>query len=174
MNKLLYLVTSLPLGLIYFVFLIAGISVGLVTLIIWVGVAILIFMMLAWWQLAGVERWLAVRWLHVDVPLMTVGSPPQLLSRRLHYGAGTQSNDMEDPGVSASQAPLWHPLFRRYGGITDREPSRRQRIARHLRAHLTFVLLALLILSSPSPAQRLRHYVAFAAMGLALASWHLL
>ena len=165
MYKLLYLVTALPLGLIYFIFLIAGISVGLVTLIIWVGVAILIFMMLAWWRLAGVERWLAMRWLHADVPLMRVGSPPQQLSRR------SILEQVRNPMTWKILAFLLLklPCGILYFGVTVGllSVSLVAASASLIICALTspFVLLALLILDRPSPAQRMRHYVAFAAMG---------
>jgi signal transduction histidine kinase len=166
--KLVYLVTSLPLGLIYFVFLIAGVSVGLVTLIIWVGVAILIFMMLAWWQLAAVERWLAVRWLHVVVPPMTVGSAPQLLSRR-HI-----MEQLRNPMTWKILAFLFLklPCGILYFGVTLvlLSVSLVAASVSLVVSVLTspFVLLGLVILGSPSPAQSLRHYVAFAATGFGI------
>ena len=74
--KFLYLFTAFPLGLVYFVFLITGMSLGLATLVIWIGVGVLVLTMLAWWQLAKWERWLALHWLNAAVaPLAAMPYP---------------------------------------------------------------------------------------------------
>jgi signal transduction histidine kinase len=71
---ILYLLLSFPLGVFYFVFLVTGITVGITTLIIWIGVPILMLTMAAWWYLAAFERVLAIHWLHVDIRPMSLPS----------------------------------------------------------------------------------------------------
>ena len=72
-RNLLYLLLSFPLGLCYFVFLVTGIALGGGTLIIWLGVPILLLTMSAWWQLASFERRMAIHWLSITVPPLTLG-----------------------------------------------------------------------------------------------------
>lgn len=67
----LYLFLAFPLGLIYFIFLVIGISFGLATLIVWVGLVILLIVIGGWWLLAGFERSMAISLLHVDIPSMS-------------------------------------------------------------------------------------------------------
>src|SRR5260370_4639998 len=71
---ILYLLLSFPMVVFYFVFLVTGITVGITTLIIWIGVPILMLTMVAWWYLAAFERVLAIRWLHVDIRPMSLPS----------------------------------------------------------------------------------------------------
>lgn len=66
-----YLLLSFPLGLFYFVFLVCGISIGIGTLIIWIGVPILMLTIVGWRYLAAFERELAMNWLNVDIQPMT-------------------------------------------------------------------------------------------------------
>jgi len=72
--NLLYLGAAFPLGVFYFVFLVSGISLGISlgisTLIIWVGIPILLIMGSGWWLLARFEHALAVHLLHEDIPPM--------------------------------------------------------------------------------------------------------
>jgi signal transduction histidine kinase len=65
-----YLLLSFPLGLLYFIFLVIGLTLGIGTLVIWLGVPILLFVQWLWWRTAIMERNMAVNWLHVDIPLM--------------------------------------------------------------------------------------------------------
>jgi len=67
----IYLFLAFPLGLIYFIFLVTGISVGVATLIIWVGLFILALVIAGWWLCAGFERTLAINLLHFDIPPMS-------------------------------------------------------------------------------------------------------
>ncbi len=76
--NMLYLLASFPLGLTYFMFLVPGITAGLVTLVIWIGVFILVFMRISWWQMAAFERYLAMHWLHVTIPAMSYPSSVQM------------------------------------------------------------------------------------------------
>jgi len=66
-----YLFLAFPLGLIYFIFLTVGLSVGIGTIIIWIGLAILALVIAGWWLMAGFERVMAINMLKVDIPPMT-------------------------------------------------------------------------------------------------------
>lgn len=71
-SNLLYLVLSFPLGIIYFVLLITGLSVGIGTVIIWIGIFILFLVMLLGWKLAELERARSMYLLQIHIPPMTV------------------------------------------------------------------------------------------------------
>ncbi len=76
-RNMLYLLLSFPLGLIYFIVLVTGIVLGISTLVIWIGVPILLFVMSAWWQAAAFERSIAMRWLGVRIaPLSSPSRTP--------------------------------------------------------------------------------------------------
>ncbi|MFL7892834.1 MAG: sensor domain-containing protein [Anaerolineales bacterium] len=68
--NLLYLGAAFPLGVFYFVFLVSGISLGISTLIIWVGIPILLIVGFGWWWLARFEHAMAVHLLHENMPAM--------------------------------------------------------------------------------------------------------
>ncbi len=68
--NLLYLLVAFPLGILYFVLLVSGLSVGIPLLIIWVGIPILLLVGALWWVLASFERFMAIHWLKEDVPAM--------------------------------------------------------------------------------------------------------
>ena len=56
--NLLYLLAAFPLGLFYFVLLVIGISLGISTLIIWIGIPILLVTIILWEWCARFERYL--------------------------------------------------------------------------------------------------------------------
>jgi two-component system phosphate regulon sensor histidine kinase PhoR len=62
-----YLLLSFFLGLGYFMGLVTGLSVGISTLVIWIGVPILFGTIWLWRQLAAFERTLAMRMLGVQI-----------------------------------------------------------------------------------------------------------
>jgi hypothetical protein len=66
--NLLFHVFAFPLGLFYFVFLVTGLSVGLGTVIIWVGIPILLLVAGAWWLFGAFERLQARHLLCANVP----------------------------------------------------------------------------------------------------------
>ena len=68
--NLLYLLVAFPLGILYFVLLVSGLSLGIPLLIIWVGIPILLLVGALWWALASFERLMAIHWLKEDVPAM--------------------------------------------------------------------------------------------------------
>lgn len=69
--NVLYLVVAFPLGVFYFIFLVTGLSLGLSTLIIWVGVPLLILVSVGWCALASIERYMAIHWLKEDFSILT-------------------------------------------------------------------------------------------------------
>jgi len=71
--NLIYLLAAFPLGLIYFVFLVTGLSLGISLSIIWVGIPLLAGVLAGWWALARFERFIAVHWLKADIPAI---NPP--------------------------------------------------------------------------------------------------
>lgn len=73
--NLAYLATAFPLGLVYFIFLVVGISVGVSTAILGVGLALLVIVMLVWWGVAAFERELTMWWLGVRIAPMSVPMP---------------------------------------------------------------------------------------------------
>ncbi len=75
-SNLLYLALAFPLGLVYFVFLAIGLSVGLGLTIIWIGLPILAAVMLGSFGLSLFERQLAIHLLGAKVPPMSSAAPP--------------------------------------------------------------------------------------------------
>jgi hypothetical protein len=69
--NVLYLVASFPLGLFYFVFLVTGLSLGISTLIVWIGIPILMLVSIGWCAFASFERFIAFHWLKEDFPVLT-------------------------------------------------------------------------------------------------------
>ena len=69
--NLIYLLLAFPLSVVYFVFLVTGLSVGIGTLIIWIGVPVLLAVFAASWGLAMFERMLAEVLLREDIPPMS-------------------------------------------------------------------------------------------------------
>ncbi len=68
-GNIVYLLLSMPLGILYFVLIDVGFSVGLGTLIIWIGLPILLGTFIAIRGMAALERRLVVTLLHY--PLRT-------------------------------------------------------------------------------------------------------
>jgi two-component system, OmpR family, phosphate regulon sensor histidine kinase PhoR len=66
--NLLYLLAAFPLGITYFIVLITGLSFGISTLIIWIGIPALLLTMILWEFFARMERFLVRNWLGVRVP----------------------------------------------------------------------------------------------------------
>ena len=83
----LYLLLSFPLGLFYFIYLVCGISIGISTLIIWIGVPITLLTVIGWRYLAAFERGLAIDWLHVAIrPMSYPHQMPKTWLQRLREG----------------------------------------------------------------------------------------
>lgn len=68
--NLLYLLGAFPLGTLYFVLLVTGISLGFSLLIVWVGIPILLATIIMWQGFASVERFLVRNWLRFPVPYL--------------------------------------------------------------------------------------------------------
>lgn len=75
--NLLYLLLSFPLGLIYFVFLVVGISTGVGTLIVWVGAFVLLGTFLGVKGLTAFERKLTGVLLRTSIPSRNISTPFQ-------------------------------------------------------------------------------------------------
>lgn len=69
--NMLYLLLAFPLGIIYFVFLVTGLSLGIGLLITLVGFFILLFVMVVWWGLAVFEHKMASWMLQVEINPMS-------------------------------------------------------------------------------------------------------
>ncbi len=83
-NTLLYLLLSLPLGVIYFVVVVTGLAVSAGTLIIWIGIPILLISLLVARGMAEVERQLIGRLLRWPLPTRTsIPQPKQSFLQRL-------------------------------------------------------------------------------------------
>jgi len=76
--NLVYLFLAFPLGVIYFILLVTGFSLGFGLLILWVGVIILAGMFVAWWGCALFERQIAISLLQEDIPPMARNIPAGL------------------------------------------------------------------------------------------------
>ncbi len=65
--NLAYLFLAFPLGVVYFVFFVTGLSLGFPLIIVWIGLIILAVVFAAAWGLALFERQMAIWLLRVDV-----------------------------------------------------------------------------------------------------------
>lgn len=70
-TNLLYLALAFPLGLLYFIFLTVGLSVGAGLTLVWIGIPILALVFAGSWGLAAMERQLAIHALGAPVPPMS-------------------------------------------------------------------------------------------------------
>ena len=68
--NLVYLYLTFPLGIVYFVFLVTGWSLGISLTILWVGLLILALVFAISWGLTAFERWLAIWLLRLDIAPM--------------------------------------------------------------------------------------------------------
>ncbi|GCE26127.1 hypothetical protein KDA_16110 [Dictyobacter alpinus] len=68
LSNMLYLLLSFPLGIIYFVLMVVGLSVGVGTIIIWVGLPILLLTMIGLRGVAMFERDMAAHLLNIPMP----------------------------------------------------------------------------------------------------------
>ena len=67
-ESIVYLLLSFPLGLIYFLITVIGLSVGLGTIVIWIGLPILFVTLVAIRGMAALERQLVVSLLRFPIP----------------------------------------------------------------------------------------------------------
>jgi hypothetical protein len=66
--NMLYLLLAFPLGLFYFIFLVSGLSIGVATIIIWIGILFLLAVFAVWYGLVVFERQMAIWLLRVNIP----------------------------------------------------------------------------------------------------------
>lgn len=81
--NILYLLLGFPLGIFYFTFLVTGVSVGIGTLIIWVGVLVLMIVFGLSYALLFFERGLANVLLGTNIPPLVRANPPSSLLENL-------------------------------------------------------------------------------------------
>ncbi len=84
----LYLLFSFPLGIGYFVFLVTGFSVGFGTIIIWVGLLILLFVLEVSILLTKFERTLTSELLDIEIPVAPRNKDNGAESNLNNLGAG--------------------------------------------------------------------------------------
>lgn len=77
-RNLLYLILSMPLGIIYFLFVVTGLSVGIGTGIMWIGAVILLGTFYGIRKLMAFERLLARGLLQTSIPSRVISNPRQL------------------------------------------------------------------------------------------------
>ena len=76
-STLLYLILSLPFGIVYFVLVVTGLTTSIGTLIIWIGIPLLLITLLLVHGMAEIERQLIARLLRQPLPSRPTNSPPQ-------------------------------------------------------------------------------------------------
>lgn len=83
-NKIVFLLLSLPLGIIYFTLIVTGLSLGMGTLVIWIGLPILFVVFFLVHALAGVERRMVNNLLHIPIfyHVPTLQAPDQGFFKR--------------------------------------------------------------------------------------------
>ncbi len=69
-RSILYLLLLFPLGTLYFILLVTGVSLGIGTLIIWIGVPILALTIVMWAGFAAFERRIVTSLLGVPIPFL--------------------------------------------------------------------------------------------------------
>ncbi|GCE18348.1 sensor domain-containing protein [Dictyobacter kobayashii] len=77
LGNMLYLLLSFPLGLIYFILMIVGLSVGLGTIVVWIGLPILLLTLLGIRGVAIIERDMAASLLHIPMPYIPSRQPAE-------------------------------------------------------------------------------------------------
>jgi two-component system, OmpR family, phosphate regulon sensor histidine kinase PhoR len=80
--NLCYVFAALPLSICYFVLVPVGLAVGVGTALVGVGLLLLLLVLGMWWWLGGFERELAMWWLGIDIPPMSVSCVPGLSWRQ--------------------------------------------------------------------------------------------
>jgi hypothetical protein len=114
-----YLVASLAVGLFWFMLLATGLSLGLATVVIWVGVPILALTMLAWRGGAWLERrWVGLA-LGVRIPDPYLPVPPGGLMARWRALAADPGH-LEGPRLPGAAAAAGDRLVRRHRHPVDR------------------------------------------------------
>jgi Putative sensor len=74
-SNLLFLALAFPLGLIYFIFLSVGLTLGVGLTLILIGLPLLALVLAASWGLTALERQLAIHLLGAEVPPMRPAQP---------------------------------------------------------------------------------------------------
>lgn len=85
LGNMLYLLLSFPLGIIYFILLVIGLSVGLGTIIVWIGLPVLLLTLLAIRGIAIMERDIAASLLQIPMPYIPPQQPGEGKGRLLRW-----------------------------------------------------------------------------------------
>ncbi len=75
--NMLYLFLAFPLGLIYFIFLVTGLSLGVGLAIVWVGLLVLLGVFAIWYGMLAFERVMAIGLLREQIPPMAPPAAPE-------------------------------------------------------------------------------------------------
>src|ERR1700674_2630360 len=96
-GNIAFLLISFPLSLIYFILIVTGLSLGVGTLVIWIGLPILFAMVILIRGMAAIERTMVSRLLRVSFPHQrsSYDAPRQSFLRRF-------ANDLRDPSTWTS------------------------------------------------------------------------
>lgn len=70
--NLLFLIISLPLGILYFIFITTGFLLGILLFIIWIGVPILLFVFKASWKISVLDKKLTSKLLNIQIPAISI------------------------------------------------------------------------------------------------------
>jgi Putative sensor len=70
-SAIMYLILSLPLGILYFTWVVVGLSLGLGTLVIWVGIPILALTLVSIRGMVWLERDMVASMLHIQMPRLS-------------------------------------------------------------------------------------------------------
>jgi two-component system, OmpR family, phosphate regulon sensor histidine kinase PhoR len=86
-TNMLYLLLAFPLGLVYFVLIVLGFSLGIGLLVLIIGIPLILLFLIVWWHLAVFERNITITWLNVPILPLSIASydkrswPEQVLAR---------------------------------------------------------------------------------------------
>ena len=80
-QNIAYLLLSFPLGILYFVLLVTGISLGVSLAIVWIGIPILIGVLMLSRMFANLERQLASKFLNLEIPNADIATHGNLWQR---------------------------------------------------------------------------------------------
>lgn len=76
-TNILYLLISLPLGICYFVIVVAGLVSSIANVIL-LGIPLTVLFIVGWWKLAAFERQMVIDWLHIDISAMCEPPKPDM------------------------------------------------------------------------------------------------
>ena len=112
--NLAYLLLAFPLGIIYFVFLVTGFSLGFGLIVTFLGIPILLGMLAATWGIAAFERQLANQLLAARIaPMPLMPGQGERLWPRIGCSSATARRGKPSPISSSISRSASSPLSRR-------------------------------------------------------------